>query len=312
MRIANAAAATGLTKKAIKYYEAEGLVAPRTDPHSGYRVYDEDDILRLELIHTMRLLDVPVAEIREVLGGDTSIGWALQQALERTTDRIERLEEGRLILRSLLQREHLAAEDLGDEVRRLRRALESSGAERSLHLEAAVKRIFPGPFGRFMALLHAPFFDVELDSEERKARWLRFVAYLDDLQEPPADHPFFQLAHVEDEAMVAAYIEGQRQHVRSLLDEDAEAIAALREATVQFLRTIAQDPDARRRYTDRLTASKDLWESIGGSGDEDFNEHLATLNDDYRRYLAIGQRIREEAERAVGFRLDEPSLADPT
>jgi MerR family transcriptional regulator, copper efflux regulator len=56
MRIGDAAAATGLTKKAIKYYEAEGLVAPRTDPHSGYREYD-DDIARLELIHTLRLLD---------------------------------------------------------------------------------------------------------------------------------------------------------------------------------------------------------------------------------------------------------------
>ena len=311
MRIGSAAAATGLTKKAIKYYESEGLVTPRTDPHSGYRECDADDILRLELIHTMRLLDVPIAEIRQVLAGDTATRQALLQALERTTEQIERLEEGRLLLRSLLQREHLVAADLREEVRRLRRAVEQSRAERSLHLAEALKRIFPGSFGRFMALLYAPFFDVELDSEEQKASWLRFVAYLDDPQEPPADHPFFQLARIEDEAAVAAYVEGQREHVRKLLDEDAEAIASLREATEQFLSSLARDPDARRRHAERLAASKDLLEAISGSVDEAFNEHLAALNDDYRRYLAIGQRIREEAEREVGYRLDEPSLTDP-
>lgn len=228
MRIGDAAATTGLTKKAIKFYEAEGLITPRTDPQSGYREYD-DDIARLELIHTLRLLDVPVAEIREVLTGDTAIAEALQRALDRTTGRIERLEEGRLILRSLLERPPAAPADVRDEVRRLRRSVQAAREERRLHLADTLKRIFPGPFGRFMALLHAPFFDIELDTEAQKARWLRFVAYLDDLQEPPADHSFFQLAHVEDEATVEAFLEGQRDHVQRLLTEDAEAIASLRE-----------------------------------------------------------------------------------
>jgi len=68
------------------------------------------------------------------------------------------------------------------------------------------------------------------------------VAYLDDLREPSADHPFFHLARIEDAA---------------------------------------------------------------------FNEHLAALNDDYRRYLAINARVREEAEREVGDRLEEASAKGP-
>ena len=307
MRIGDAAVTTGLTKKAIKHYEAEGLVTPRTDPQSGYREYDDEAILRLELIHTLRLLDVPVAEIREVLTGDTAITEALQRALERTTGQIERLEEGRLILRSLLERPPAAAADLRDEVRRLRNSVQAAREERGLHLADTLRRIFPGTFGRFMALLHAPFFDIELETEAQQARWLRFLAYLDDLQEPPADHPFFQLAHVEDEATVEAFLEGQRDHVQKLLDEDAEAIASLREAITGFLHNLASDPEARQRHTERLAASQDLWQTIGGGDDDAFNEHLAALNDDYRRYLTIGQRVREEAEREVGYRLEEAS-----
>lgn len=310
MRIGSAAAATGLTKKAIKYYEAEGLVTPRIDPRSGYREYDDDAIVRLELIHTLRLLDVPVAEIREVLAGDATLAVALRRSLERTTERIERLQEGSLILSALLARSTLTAADVRDEVQRLRRSVERSREERGLHLAAEVERIFPGSFGRFMALLHAPFFDVELETAEQKVQWLRFVTYLDELQEPPPDHPFFQLTQVDDEAAVAAYLEGQREHVQKLLDEDPEAVATLREALAEFLRTLAADPEARRRHAERLAASRDLWETIGAGGDEAFNEHLAALNDDYRRYLAIGQRIRDDVEREVGYRLDEGSASD--
>jgi DNA-binding transcriptional MerR regulator len=36
----------GLTKKAVKYYESEGLVCPQVDSQSGYREYDEKDVLR--------------------------------------------------------------------------------------------------------------------------------------------------------------------------------------------------------------------------------------------------------------------------
>jgi DNA-binding transcriptional MerR regulator len=303
MRVAEAAARTGLTKKAIKYYEAQGLVTPTVDPQSGYRAYAEDDILRLELIHTLRLLDVPVAEIRQVLAGEGGIDEALQQALDRATAEIERLEEGRLILQSLLERETVDESQVREDVRRLRRAVELSREERRLHLSEAIERVFPGSFGRFMALVHAPFLDVELETEAQKARWLRLAQYLDDLDEPPADHPFFQLAHVEDEAAVIAVIEGQREHVAKLLDEDPDTIAAQREATAQFLRSLRHDPDARRRYEQRLAASEDLWTTITGSLDDEFNELLAALNDDYRRYLAIGQRILEEAEREVGYRL---------
>lgn len=220
------------------------------------------------------------------------------------------MQEAKLIVRSLLERGRLAGTDLLDEVRRLRRSVELSRTERGLHLADSPKRIFPGPFGRFMALLHAPFLDIELRTEEHEARWLHFVSYLDDLQEPPADHPFFQLARIEDEAAVAAFIEGQQEHICKLLDEDPVALASRREATIELLRTLERDPQARRSHAERLAASMDLREAISGSNDDAFNEHLAALNDDYRRYLTIGQRVREEAEREVGCRLDDPRLTD--
>lgn len=43
MRIGDAAAAAGMTPRALRYYEQQGLVTARRTP-SGHRVYDAEDI----------------------------------------------------------------------------------------------------------------------------------------------------------------------------------------------------------------------------------------------------------------------------
>ena len=70
--IGDAARASGLTVKTIRYYEQIGLIpkAPRraNQPHTaGHRVYAEADVGRLKFIHHARLLDLGLAEIRELL-----------------------------------------------------------------------------------------------------------------------------------------------------------------------------------------------------------------------------------------------------
>lgn len=311
MRISQAAEATGLTKKAIKFYEAEGLVSPAVDAQTGYRSYDDAQVLRLELIHTLRSLDVPIADIRKLLSTETPVAAMLQQALERATAQAERLEEARSVLAALLAGDVPGIAKLHEEVRRVRQAVQLSREERRLRLEDELQRVFPGSFGRVMALLYAPFLDVELETAQQKLAWPRFIAYLDELREPPADHPFLQLARIEDEAAVTALLEGEHDRVARLLEEDPAEVAALRDAMKQFLNSLKEDPTARQRYEDRLTASKDLWDAVDGSSDAAFDEHLAALNDDYRRYLEIGQRIREEAEREVGIELAAIQPPDP-
>jgi len=44
MRISDLAAEAGVTVKAVRYYESQGLLKPRRESN-GYRVYDEDDVV---------------------------------------------------------------------------------------------------------------------------------------------------------------------------------------------------------------------------------------------------------------------------
>ncbi len=67
MRINQVAKLTGLTKKAIRYYEEKGLIKPLTDESNGYKIYLEQDIDELKMVSFLRNIGMPVATIRYTL-----------------------------------------------------------------------------------------------------------------------------------------------------------------------------------------------------------------------------------------------------
>lgn len=67
MRIGELAAATGATTKALRFYEASGLLPPAERAPSGYRDYGEGTIARLDFIRRGRAAGLTLAQIREVI-----------------------------------------------------------------------------------------------------------------------------------------------------------------------------------------------------------------------------------------------------
>ena len=57
---------TGLTKKAIEYYEKQGLIKPiKSD--NGYRNYSQEDIALLNEISLYRKLDISIKDIKVII-----------------------------------------------------------------------------------------------------------------------------------------------------------------------------------------------------------------------------------------------------
>jgi MerR family copper efflux transcriptional regulator len=65
--IGEVAAKSGLSRKALRLYEAAGILAPPTRTHSGYRLYDADTLALLTFVTRARRLGLTLAEIREVV-----------------------------------------------------------------------------------------------------------------------------------------------------------------------------------------------------------------------------------------------------
>lgn len=67
MNIGQAAKASGVSAKMIRYYEAIGLIPPGERTEAGYRTYGPKDLHRLQFIRRARDLGFAVAEISALL-----------------------------------------------------------------------------------------------------------------------------------------------------------------------------------------------------------------------------------------------------
>ncbi len=73
-----------LTVKAVRHYDAEGLLAPaEVDDSSGYRYYRADQVRTATTIALLRGLDVPLPVVREVLAAPDSAAVATVLAAQR-------------------------------------------------------------------------------------------------------------------------------------------------------------------------------------------------------------------------------------
>ena len=81
MKINEVEALVGITKKNIRFYEAEGLLTPRRNSENGYRDYGDEDVAVLRRIKLMRKLGLPLEDIRQMLSGAHTVGDGMRRHL---------------------------------------------------------------------------------------------------------------------------------------------------------------------------------------------------------------------------------------
>ena len=62
MKVSDLARQAGTTTKAIRFYEAEGVLPPAPRADNGYRQYGDVDLCRLRVLVSLRGLGVPLSE----------------------------------------------------------------------------------------------------------------------------------------------------------------------------------------------------------------------------------------------------------
>ncbi|EFL16490.1 predicted protein [Streptomyces sp. C] len=103
MPIGQFSQASGLSITALRHYDTSGVLVPAyVDPVSGYRYFRRDQVRTAQAVRALRQLDIPVEEVRRLLGGgETELVAALNAHL-RAAER--RLEVQRSTVHSLLSR----------------------------------------------------------------------------------------------------------------------------------------------------------------------------------------------------------------
>lgn len=109
MNIGEAAAASGLPAKTIRYYEEIGLIRPARDGN-GYRAFSARDVHRLAFLARARGLGFSISECRALIGLYQDQGRASEDVkrlaerhLERVDRRIAELQALRATLAGLVR-----------------------------------------------------------------------------------------------------------------------------------------------------------------------------------------------------------------
>ncbi|MDY6997475.1 MAG: MerR family transcriptional regulator [Actinomycetota bacterium] len=89
LTIGEFATLTRLSVRTLRRYHTAGLLEPDTvDPSTGYRYYAPDQIPTAQVIHQLRQLDVPLADIESILAADD-----VQRRADVVTGHLRRLED---------------------------------------------------------------------------------------------------------------------------------------------------------------------------------------------------------------------------
>jgi DNA-binding transcriptional MerR regulator len=143
-QIKDVAALSGLSARALHHYDTIGLLVPSARTPAGYRLYDDDDVLRLQQIVIGRELGLSLEDIRRSLD-------------DPRFDRREALLAQRA---QLEQRARKAAEMIGA----VDAAIAAIDGQRTEEPKVDMKKIFAG-------------FDPDEYADEAKERWANTEAY---------------------------------------------------------------------------------------------------------------------------------------
>ena len=119
MNIGQAAAASGVSAKMIRYYEAVGLIQPAARTDSNYRSFGEKEVNELRFIKRARNLGFSVEEITQLLllwrdrsRTSREVKAVAQQHVAELDARIMEMQSMADTLRALVQ--HCAGDDRPD------------------------------------------------------------------------------------------------------------------------------------------------------------------------------------------------------
>jgi MerR family transcriptional regulator, repressor of the yfmOP operon len=140
LKIQDVAAETGLTSRAIRYYEEVGLLEPAARSGGAYRLYDASDLERLRTIKELRDdAGFSLAQIGQLLEDEA--------ARERNRERFRATQdpkERRAILEDARGRVERQIQTLESKAERLGAMIEAARARRA-HLDGHLAELDGGP-----------------------------------------------------------------------------------------------------------------------------------------------------------------------
>lgn len=290
---------TGLTKKAIYYYESEGLIKPQKNPDNNYRNYTGKEVRTLIIINILRRLDVPIKAISDIITNSVSMKEVLKEQLVLTNRKINMLLQNKKIMNDLITRDMEESDFTFNTLKEFNDELDKF-TESQGHVGKELELYFPGTLGKTFAIFYNNSLNVPLDTEEKIAAWNELISKLDEMKEIdfPEDIKMIvdELYEDADEEDPAPWERINRQIADYLsekqLPADPEGAQLAKEALVGYYANPANQKRIEGYYKLQsfIINNLDMFMEI--------EKYISIINEDYNKNrINIPEMFRSERQR---------------
>jgi DNA-binding transcriptional MerR regulator len=303
MKISEVMEKTGLTKRAIRYYEDEGLLSPSINNDNNYRDYSLDDMDRLIKISLLRQLDLGISDIKGLIVEPSSINKILKNHLERIDENINRLQTSKHIIRGIIESSGISdANDFTERLRNLRNLMELEDKQKYGYIKRQLQRIFPGTYGRMFTLHFSPFLNEPIDTKEKEAAWIEIINYLDEAEDIKLPEEYeYAFSNVPDE-MFESFSEKNNENIKKLINSSAEELENYKKEILESIKSMQENKEFKEARLKMWQLNMPVRNQLTESGYYDkFVKNLRILSKDYNKYQEVLHRLNDE----LGLKYDE-------
>ena len=305
MKISEVMEITRLTKKAINYYEEEGLIKPNVNLENNYREYSQINVDELVQISVLRQLDVSVKLIKDIISEPKMLKDMLEQHLISLNNEINRLGKSKIVLMSCLHSisdPNAGISGLTKQLLFLNKSLEMDEREREGFMKRELQRIFPGNFGKMLVIQFSPFLNASIDTKEKEEAWLNLVKFLDEVEGIEYPEEMKELYENLTEQDMEKMERNLDENIKKWIGITAEELLAERKKIFETMNKMNSDTAMQSSWQKTFRMDKSMKEQMKNVSFHDkFTKNLKVLSSDYSEYT----KTINEFNKSLNLKVDD-------
>lgn len=287
---------TGLTKRAIRYYEEEGLINPSINNENSYRDYHCEDIDKLIKISLLRQIGLSIDNIKELVNSPTSINDVLKLHLDKIDKSIKDLEKSKNLINEIIENNNInSANDFMEKLKSLRENIELVDKNKFGYIKRQLLKIFPGSFGKMLILHFSPFLNEPIDDENKENAWIDIIKYLDEAE--PFNYPleFYNNSEYFSDNVLEKITAENNKEIQRLINYTPQELEEYKIKVMESVKSMNENKAFVESRQKMFKSSSDFKNRLQSNGYYDrFINNLRILSSDYDKYQRIIEKLNHE------------------
>lgn len=289
---------TGLTKKAISYYEEQELIEIKKN-NSGYREYSTEDISLLNEISLYRKLDIGIKDIKLILRSKDKNS-ILNNIMQEKQKKEMQIKIQKIYLDKIINN------NFNDEfIKVLNEEIIEIEQNNGEFIKRELERAFPSGLGKYLAYHFGPYLNEPIDTIDKYKAWINIVEFLDDVPEIKIPRIIEIGYENTTDEMRKQMINRARAEINNMMNAKGEELEAYKKRILESIDK--QNEKSLLKTMNPINKfKKQLNEFFNSSGYYDiFIPNMKILSNEYRDYYNKLMELNELMCKELGIKYDE-------